>query len=109
MKLNELEHKALKKFKITLEKVLGKNLVDVKLFGSKARGDADKDSDIDVLVLISSDDWHICDIVYDIATDILLETGVCLSPKIITQKDYSRLSEIGIPFIKNVSRDGISI
>jgi predicted nucleotidyltransferase len=50
MKLNEKEQQALKKFGMALKEALTDNFLEVKLFGSKARGDARKDSDIDVLV-----------------------------------------------------------
>ncbi|MCK4311738.1 MAG: nucleotidyltransferase domain-containing protein [Candidatus Cloacimonetes bacterium] len=94
---------------MTIEEVLAGNLVEVKLFGSRARGDARKDSDIDVLVIISSGDWRMCDVVYGIATDILLESNVCISPKVISKKKYNHLYNIGTPFIKNVIREGITV
>ena len=72
MRLSEKEEQALEKFKMWLKEVLSADLLEVRLFGSKARGDARKDSDIDVLVVISSDDWRVCDAVYSIVTDILL-------------------------------------
>lgn len=109
MKLNEKDQLALRKFRMVLEEVLAGNLVEVKLFGSKARGDAREDSDIDVLVIISSGDWHMCDVVYDIATDILLETEVCISPKVISRKKYNYLYNMENPFIKNVIREGITV
>jgi len=86
---------------MVLEETLGGNLVEVKLFGSKARGDARMDSDIDVLVIISSGDRRMCDVVYGIATDILLETEVCISPKVINRKEYDHLYDTENPFIKN--------
>jgi len=107
MRLSEKEEQALEKFKMWLKEVLSADLLEVRLFGSKARGDARKDSDIDVLVVISSDDWRVCDAVYSIVTDILLETEVCISPKVISQKEYTRLYNNGNPFIKNVIREGI--
>ncbi|MBE0477500.1 nucleotidyltransferase domain-containing protein [Candidatus Aerophobetes bacterium] len=109
MRLNEKEELALRKFRSTIEKVLGGNLVEVKLFGSRVRGDARKDSDIDVLVIISSGDWRMRDVIYDIATDVLLETEVCISPKVINRKEYEYLSNIGAPFITNVIREGITV
>jgi len=109
MRLNENEKLALRKFKMRIEEVLSDNLVEMKLFGSRARGDARKDSDIDVLVIISSGDWRMCDVVYGIATDILLETNVCISPKVINRKEYNHLYNIGTPFIKHVVREGITI
>ena len=109
MKLNEKEQQALRKFGMALKEALTDNFLEVKLFGSKARGDARKDSDIDVLVIISSGDWHMCDVVYSIATDILLETEVCISPKVISRKEYNNLYNSGNPFIKSVIREGITV
>lgn len=109
MRLNEKEQQALRKFRLALEEALIDNLLEVKLFGSKARGDARKDSDIDVLIIISSNDWRMCDVVYGIATDILLETEVSISPKVISRKEYNQLYNTGSPFIKNVIREGITV
>jgi predicted nucleotidyltransferase len=47
---------------MTLEESLADNLLEMKLFGSRARGDARKDSDVDVLVIISSGDWRTYDV-----------------------------------------------
>jgi len=107
MKLTKKEQAALKKFKAAVEKALAGKLVEIRLFGSKARGDARKDSDIDVLVIASSDDCPLRDVVYGIATDILLETEVCISPKVISQTQYDHLYEMESPFIRNVIQDGI--
>ncbi len=107
--LSEKDKLGLKKFKAALEKAIGGNLIEVKLFGSKARGDARKDSDIDVLVITATGDWRTSDVIYSIVTDILLEDGICISPKIINKKDYDRLYKMGTPFIRNVIREGITI
>ncbi len=107
--LNEKEKSALKKFKAAVEKAMAGNLVEVKLFGSRARGDARKDSDIDVLVITATGDWHMSDLVYGVATDILLEDEVCISPKVINKENYDHLRKMGTPFIRNVIREGITI
>ncbi len=109
LRLSEKEQLVLKKFREVLGKTLGRNLVEVKLFGSKARGDARKDSDIDVVVITATGDWHICDVIYSIVTDILLEDEICISPKVINKKDYDRLYKMRTPFIKNIIREGITI
>ena len=104
MKLTKKEQAALKKFKAAVEKALAGKLVEIRLFGSKARGDARKDSDIDVLVITSSEDWRVCNVVYDISTDILLENDVCISPKVLNTREFS---DTGSSFIKNVLQDGV--
>lgn len=107
--LTEKDQLALKKFKEAVAKALGDELVELTLFGSKARGDAREDSDIDVLVITSSGNWRLRDVVYGIVTDILLDDDVIVSPKVIGKEDYKRLYEKGYPFVKNVIRDGVAI
>lgn len=53
-----------------------------------------------MLVIISSGNWRISDVVYGIVTDILLETEVCISPKVISRKEYNRLYNSRKPFHK---------
>ena len=109
MALNKLEKKVLVSFRNRLGTVLNDELIEVKLFGSKARGQGRKDSDLDVLVIVSSDDWRLCDRVYEIATDLLLDTGVCISPKIISMNQYNQLLREEAPFVKNVNQDAVTI
>ena len=109
MALNKLEKRVLEEFRVRVQTALRDQGMEVKLFGSKARGEDKKDSDLDVLVIISSDDWRLCDRVYEIATDLLLETGVCISPKIVSANQYHQLLEENAPFVRNVIRDAVAI
>ena len=109
MQLRETERSALKSFRGAIEEALAGKLWDVILFGSKARGDAREDSDIDLLVVVDSHDWRVCDKVYEAATDVLLDTEVCLSPKVISKADYDRMRKDEAPFITNVIREGIAV
>lgn len=109
MALNPDEKSALKSFKTRLEKTLGERLVELKLFGSKARGDDNPESDLDVLAVVADEDWRLSDTVYGIATDALLETGVCISPKVISQKRFARLSKEANSFVRNLQRDAITV
>ena len=107
--LTEKDQSALKKFKEAVTKALGNEFVELKLFGSKARGDAREDSDIDVFVITNSGNWRLRDVVYRIVNDIFLDDDINISPKVIGKEDYKRLYEKGYPFVKNVIRDGIVI
>jgi len=109
MTLSAKEKSVLKQFKTGLEQTLGAQLIELKLFGSKARGDDQPDSDIDVLVIVATDDSHIRESVYNIATDILLQTDLCISPKVISKNIFDRLRKENTSFIHNVSRDAITV
>jgi predicted nucleotidyltransferase len=107
--LTNQEKAVLKEFKTDLEKVLGDQLIQLKLFGSKARGDDQADSDIDVLVIVTTDDWRLRDKIYDVATDMLLQTDVCISPKVISQSRFIQLCKERTSFMHNVSKDALTI
>lgn len=109
MALSKLETATLERFRDALVNSLHDDAVEVRLFGSKARGDDRKDSDLDVLAVVSSDDWHVCDKVYQIATNLLLETDVCISPKVISRRQFLRLRKEETPFIQNVMREGMAV
>jgi len=109
MALDTKEKSVLKQFKAGLKQALGAQLIELKLFGSKARGDDQADSDIDVLVIVAIDNSNIRESVYNIATDILLQTDLCISPKIISKDKFDQLRKENTSFIRNVSRDAITV
>ena len=80
------------------------------LYGSCARGDADPDSDWDVLVLVDGDatDERVRDVRY-MLYDLERETDTILSTAVRSkEKWYSTYYQV-IPFFHNVMRDGITL
>lgn len=51
MRLSPLELQVLPRFVEATKRVLGARFVRVVVFGSRARGDSDEDSDVDLLVV----------------------------------------------------------
>jgi len=109
MALNAKEKSAIKQFKAVLQQTLSGQLIELKLFGSKARGDDRPDSDIDVLVIVTNDDWRICDVVYGVATDILLQADISISPKVVSENQLEQLKKEDTFFLRNISRDAIAV
>lgn len=77
------------------------------LYGSRARGDASKDSDWDLLILLDKPDLSESD--YDNIsfpfTMLGWNIGELISPQMYTKKDWESISFL--PFHKNVEHDKI--
>ena len=102
---NELA--ALRRLKDALARDFG--LLELRLFGSKARGDSDKESDIDVLIVLEDCDWTTRNAVSDLCFDINLEYGVLLVPVLYSRTEYeSDLTRI-TPFYQTVTREGLLV
>ena len=97
----------LKEFKNEIEKLYGKKLKNIILYGSWARGDATEESDIDLLIVLEETiiPGKEIDRMIDIITEINLKYGVLLSVYPVSQEDYSKLNS---PLLINVRREGIS-
>ena len=86
-------------------------MVDLRLFGSEARGTAAPDSDIDVLVVVQPDDQFAAleTRVVDIAFDVNLEFNVFISPSVVTPAILNHPVWRESPFIETVLREGVAL
>jgi predicted nucleotidyltransferase len=87
--LKSEERKILMRFKAEVEKLLGKRLDRVVLFGSRSRGDAEPDSDFDLLVTVWSLQKQDRKRVFGIAADLSLEYGTVLAVFVLPVKDFT--------------------
>ena len=90
---------------------LSDHVVDVRLFGSEAQGEATIESDIDVLVVVQPESERAAleDRVIDIAFDVNLEFGVYVSPRVITPGILNHPVWRETPFIKHVAGESIPL
>jgi uncharacterized protein len=84
-------------------------LVELRLFGSKARGDSSQESDIDVLVVLEDYDWDTKMAVVDLCTDISINHGVLLTPVLYSRAEYNSGPTRATPFYQAVAREGVPI
>jgi uncharacterized protein len=86
--LRSEEKEVLKRFKAEVKEVFEERLDRVILFGSRSRGDADPDSDFDLLVTVQSLDQTDQKRVFDIAADLSLEYGTVLAVLVVPTNDF---------------------
>ena len=87
--LNSVEREILKRFKAEVTKVLGDRLDRVVLFGSRSRGDADLESDFDLLVTARTLQKTDRRRIFDIAADLSLAYGTVLAVLVVPSKDFT--------------------
>jgi predicted nucleotidyltransferase len=87
------------------------NLVDVRLFGSEARGQATPESDIDVLVIVQPEGQRAAleDRAIDIAFDVNLKFGLYISPRVVTPGILNHPVWRETSFIWNVTTESIPL
>ena len=102
-------NREIQKFIKAVQQLLGTRLKKIILYGSYARGDYTKYSDVDIMILTNLSFKEIenyRDKISDIAYDIELDTGIILSPIIKNMEKYNSKVNI-IPFYKNVQKEGV--
>jgi predicted nucleotidyltransferase len=107
--LSDKEEGALRAYARTLESRFGSRLVEVSLFGSKARNEARADSDLDVAVILQQPSSEDLSEARGLAFDIWLNYGVLLSVRAMSQRGWEKLGSLQSLFYRNVKRDGISL
>ena len=108
-KIREKRKRALMDFKKKLLSALGDDILVLKLFGSQARGDFRKDSDIDVLIVLNSLSRKKKDFIMDLTTQILLEYGVDISPIIYSKKEYDYYNRLPTVFMQILKREAVPL
>jgi predicted nucleotidyltransferase len=94
----ELKKRIIKKYK----------LQDMRIFGSSARGEQRRDSDIDIFVHLDHSDRYVEEDLFDVSYDIELEYDCLIDLIIIDDKDIK--GKIGsAPIYENILSEGTSV
>lgn len=104
-RLAEDDRAAVVRFRDELRRMLGPRLRDLRLYGSKARGDDHEDSDIDVLVLVDELDWATRLSISDLAHGI----DSRLSPWTEAFDSYHRPMSRASGFYKEMRRESVKL
>ena len=104
-------NEVINEFTIKVKKLLGNRVKKIILYGSYARGDFNKNSDIDIMILTDLSDEEIIefrDKISDIAFDIEYdnEFDVMLSPLVKNIDKFNYWLQ-AMPFYMNVQKEGV--
>lgn len=92
-----------------LRSLLGFSLARLVLYGSRARGDADPDSDIDVAVIVRDAGPRERDRILEAVADVELETGVPLSTLVLSTSAYDQLLKRERRIALDIESEGVAL
>jgi predicted nucleotidyltransferase len=84
-------------------------LIDYRIFGSRAYGKAHKYSDMDVFLEIEKCDKKIEEYIYDVAWEVGFENLIHISPLIFTRFEIENSPLRISPIVKTIKEQGIKI
>jgi predicted nucleotidyltransferase len=108
-RLNTEDQAWLNSYRAAIAARFGPLVSSIIVFGSKARGDATPDSDLDLLLVIEEGDWRLKSELADVAYELAIGTDIVPSVKIYTRAEWEQLRESESPFREAVTREGVLV
>ena len=108
MSINDKLKNILMQLQSHFEQLYGDRLTQMVLYGSQARGDADLDSDIDVLVVLKApvQAGEEIDRTLQIVADLSLQNDEVISCQFMTEEKFTNYQG---PLLRNIRKEGILI
>jgi len=82
-------------------------ILSVLLFGSRVRGEATSESDVDLAVLVKQEDTDLRRAIRYLAVEISLEYGLYISTRVWSQAHWNRLKAIRTGLYRNIEQEGV--
>lgn len=109
MELLPKEKEIITKYKDVLLRDYEDQIQNFILYGSKARGDANKESDIDILITLTNYDWKLGDKIRRIGYELDEEIEYKFSIIVLSESEFENQKREKYQFAHNVIRDGVMI
>jgi predicted nucleotidyltransferase len=84
-------------------------ILSVTLFGSKARGDSDPESDLDLLLVVDGESRQFRSQLWRIASDVSLEYGLVISVRVFGQERWAQTRRLRLPLYRAIAAEGIPL
>ncbi|MBI3930243.1 MAG: nucleotidyltransferase domain-containing protein [Armatimonadetes bacterium] len=100
-----------RRFRAEARRRFGEDIEEVRLFGSRARGDARPDSDLDLFVLLRSRDramrWELMGLAWDIAD--AMDLPYAPSPHVMSRERFDRLVTLQRRLARDILEEGVAV
>lgn len=84
-------------------------LLDFRLFGSRARGDADEYSDMDIFMEFETVDRELKNMVKNAAWEMTLETGIVVTTLLFSRDEIENSPLRSSPIIRVIMEEGVPV
>ena len=84
-------------------------LLDFRIFGSRARGDADEYSDLDVFIKVERIDRKVRERIEDVIWQVGFNNFIVISPLIFTRDEIENTALRSSAIVKNITEEGVSL
>jgi predicted nucleotidyltransferase len=107
MIVNAIDDPVLKRFRAALDQLYGERIERVVLYGSRARGDADAESDYDVAIFLHgfADRWQEVGRIVSVVTDILYDDEAFIHAMPFRSGAYHDRT----PLMREIRREGVDL
>lgn len=103
------ERTAIDEYLERVHRQFGEQILSVTLFGSKARGDSDAESDIDLLVLVKQESWELRSALWRIASDVGLMYTLVISVRVFARERWAETRRLRLPLYRAIAADGVPL
>lgn len=101
------DYEIAKKLKDKLSEIV--QLIDFRVFGSRARGDENEYSDMDVFLEVPSLEKELKEKIFDVIWTVGFENSIVISSLIFTKDEIENSPLRSSPIVRNISREGVKI
>jgi len=91
--------------------VYGRDIVDIVLYGSYARGDYNDGSDLDIVAVVEGSRKDLQDKlkkVWEVSAELGLENDIIVSPTVIPYDEFEKYKQT-LPYYRNIAEEGKKI